>query len=136
MAAENQAPRDAKVVSLILRSLGIEECEPKVIIQLLEFAYKYSTEILLDAVLYAEHANRKNVTSVDIKLSLQTKVGRHFVPPPPKQYMNEIAVTVNSRPLLMYEDEILLQVPPAKLALFGLEYSVIKKDSETKRRIY
>lgn len=40
-SSENLAPRDAKVVSIILRSLGIEECEPKVIIQLLELAFNF-----------------------------------------------------------------------------------------------
>jgi transcription initiation factor TFIID subunit 9B len=46
---ESSVPREAKVVSLILRSLGIEECEPKVILQILEFAYKYTTDVLIDA---------------------------------------------------------------------------------------
>lgn len=32
-------PRDARIVSLILQSLGVEDYDPKVVHQLLEFAH-------------------------------------------------------------------------------------------------
>lgn len=135
-SSENLAPRDAKIISVILRSLGIEECEPKVIIQLLEFAYKYATDVLEDALLFAEHADRSQINTCDIKLALQTKVGKHFVPPPPRQYLNEIAATVNTKPLSIPDGESLLKVPSSSSALLNLDYEVLKKDSDKKRRIY
>lgn len=131
---ENLAPRDAKIISVILRSLGIEECEPKVIIQLLEFAYKYTTDVLEDALLFSEHANRTQINTSDVKLALQTKVGKHFVPPPPRQYLNEIAATVNSKPLTTPDSESFLRVPSS--ALLNLDYEVLRKDNDKKRRIY
>lgn len=124
---ENAVPRDAKIISLILRSLGIEECEPKVLIQFLEFAYKYSTDVLKDSLSYSEHCNRKNISLNDIKLALQTRVGKHFVTPPPRQYMNDIACMVNSKPLVEYESETLMKIPDAKRALLGLEYDVAEE---------
>lgn len=33
-------PRDAKIISLILQSLGVEQYDPKVVVQLLEFAHR------------------------------------------------------------------------------------------------
>lgn len=43
MAADSQKqpvqPRDARIVSLILQSLGVEDYDPKVVHQLLEFAH-------------------------------------------------------------------------------------------------
>ena len=33
-------PRDARIVSLILQSLGVEDYDPKVVHQLLEFAHR------------------------------------------------------------------------------------------------
>ncbi|AFM97747.1 transcription initiation factor TFIID subunit TAF9 [Encephalitozoon hellem] len=135
-SGENLAPRDAKVISVILRSLGIEECEPKVIIQLLEFAYKYTTDVLEDALLFAKHADRMHISTSDVKLALQTKVGRHFVPPPPRQYLSDIAAMVNSKPLSTPEGENLIKVPPSSSALLNLDYEVLRKDSDKKRRIY
>jgi hypothetical protein len=33
-------PRDARLISLILASMGIEDAEPAVLVQLLEFAHR------------------------------------------------------------------------------------------------
>lgn len=132
----DNAPRDAKVVSVILRSLGIEECETRVIIQILEYAYKYTNDILKDARMYSEHCKRGKITVADVKLASQTKVGRHFVPPPPRDYINELATSVNAKPLISADSGALLSVPPARIALFNLDYEVLKKDSEKKRRVY
>lgn len=133
--AEN-TPRDAKVISIILRSLNIEECEPKVLIQILEYAYKYTTDILKDAKLYADHCKRSKVMVSDVKLALQTRIGRHFVPPPPRDYINDLAASVNAKPLITADSESLLAVPPSRIALFNLDYEVLKKDVDKKRRVY
>ena len=120
---ENLAPRDAKVISIILRSLGIEECEPKVIVQLLEFAYKYATDVVKDARLYSEHCGRSSISVSDVKLALQTKVGKHFVPPPPRHYLMEIDNTVNSKPLSTSDSsENLIKVPNKDYFLSGYDY--------------
>ncbi|KAM0687292.1 Transcription initiation factor TFIID subunit 9 [Conglomerata obtusa] len=132
---DSSIPRDAKVISLILRSLGIEECEPKVIIQILEFGYKYTTEVLVDAQTYSEYCDRQMITANDLKLALQTKIGKHFVTPPPRQYMNEIAATVNAKPLVEYESENLMRVPDAKKALFNLDYEVVAKESSKNKKL-
>lgn len=39
---QQQVPREAKLVSLLLSSSGVAECEPKVIQQLIEFMYRTS----------------------------------------------------------------------------------------------
>lgn len=120
---QTAAPHNTKVISLILRSLGIEECEPKTILQIHEFIYKYSTDILRDAAQYAELAERTIITEKDIKLALQTKVGRYFVPPPPRSYMNDIATMVNSRPIRTHvEDNI--KIPSGKNALLNHESKI------------
>lgn len=117
------APHNTKVISLILRSLGIEECEPKTILQIHEFIFKYSTDILRDAAQYAEIAERTIITEKDIKLALQTKVGRYFVPPPPRSLMKDIASMVNSRPLRPQpEDNI--KLPTGKNALLNHESNI------------
>jgi transcription initiation factor TFIID subunit 9B len=46
-------PRDARIVSLIIQSLGVEDYDPKVVHQLLEFAHrKQHTPSLLLSILF------------------------------------------------------------------------------------
>lgn len=134
MAGDNLAPRDAKIISIILRSLGIEECEPKVIVQLLEFAYKYSCDVLEDSYLYTKYCERSTITGKDVKLALQTKIGKHFVPPPPKSFLQLSADQVNLKPLSQIDPENLLRAPNHKSGLFSMEYSPEEKDSLSKKR--
>ncbi|KAF9763797.1 Transcription initiation factor TFIID subunit 9 [Nosema granulosis] len=133
---ENLAPRDAKVISLIIRSLGIEECEPKVITQLLELSYKYATGVLVDAQRYSEHCERSTIGVNDIKLALQSKVGKYFVPPPPRQYLSEIANTVNSKPLSVCDNENLVRVPARSIFNVNCDYEIVEKGEDKKRKVY
>jgi histone H3/H4 len=55
----------------ILKDLGIMEYEPRVLNQLLEFAYRYMTTILDDAKMVSSHAKKKAVDVDDIKLAVQ-----------------------------------------------------------------
>ncbi|KMS65537.1 hypothetical protein BVRB_034980, partial [Beta vulgaris subsp. vulgaris] len=47
-------PRDAVCIDAILRSMGVQEYEPKVIHQLLEFMYRHVTETISDAQMYQQ----------------------------------------------------------------------------------
>ncbi|KAM0680911.1 Transcription initiation factor TFIID subunit 9 [Glugoides intestinalis] len=134
MSNENLAPRDAKIISIILRSLGVEECEPKVIVQLLEFAYKYSCDVLEDAHLYAKYCERQEIIVKDVKLALQTKVGKHFVPPPPKSFLLATAEQLNAKPLSQPDSENLIRAPNLKSGMFSMEYIPDDKDSIAKKR--
>ncbi len=134
MSNENLAPRDAKIVSVILRSLGIEECEPKVIVQLLEFAYKYSCDILEDAYLYTRYSERDTINSKDIKLALQMKVGKHFLPAPPRNFLQASAESTNSKPLTLPDTENMLRVPNVGNGLYNPEYILEEKESIAKKR--
>ena len=42
-------PKDAQVMVAILKDMGINEFEPRVVNQLLEFSYRYATNILEDS---------------------------------------------------------------------------------------
>lgn len=134
MSSENLAPRDAKVISVILRSLGIEECEPKVIVQLLEFAYKYSSDIFEDALLYAKLCERSTITGKDLKLALQTKIGKHFVPAPPRSFLQSTADQINIRPLSQADTENLIRAPNMKSGLFSMEYIPDERDGTVKKK--
>ncbi len=84
-------PRDARIVALIASSMGIQNCEPAVLVQLLHFAHRYTYDVLQDAITYADHgasASRgapSSVTLDDLQLAVQSRVNYSFTQPPSKE---------------------------------------------------
>ena len=92
-------PTDARLVSLILSSMGIQSYTERVPLQLLDFAYRYTLQTLQDAQIYAEHADRNTLNVEDIKLAIQARVNHSFRGPAPKDFLLELAQERNKRPL-------------------------------------
>lgn len=74
-------PRNAQIVALLLKSMGIEEWEPRVINQLLEFMYSYTSDVLKDSAEYAVHAGRKQIDVSDVRLAVESKTAKCQTPP-------------------------------------------------------
>ncbi|KAH0626125.1 hypothetical protein JD844_000906 [Phrynosoma platyrhinos] len=72
MASPKSVPKDAQVMAQILKDMGITEYEPRVINQMLEFAYRYVTTILEDAKIYSSHAKKSSVDADDVRQKNQT----------------------------------------------------------------
>ncbi|CAI5933670.1 unnamed protein product [Closterium sp. NIES-65] len=53
--------------------------------QLLEFAYRYMTDVLGEARVYAEHAGHAALEVDDVRLAVQAKVSTSFSQPPPRE---------------------------------------------------
>ena len=82
---EKVLPKDAQVMVAILKDMGINDFEPRVINQMLEFSYRYDdqldkypdtcdryvTGILEDARVYSSHARKKTLDTEDVKLAVQ-----------------------------------------------------------------
>lgn len=81
-------PRDARLIALILASMGVSDIEPSVLLQLLEFAHRYTHDVLSDALVYSDHASSRqssaNVTLEDVNLAIQSRVNYSFTKPPEK----------------------------------------------------
>jgi histone H3/H4 len=82
-------PRDANIISLILKQMDVYEYDTRVIPQLLEFSYRYVQEVLQDAQFYAEHAGRTEICIDDVKLAIQAKVNLAFIAPPSREVRKE-----------------------------------------------
>lgn len=78
-------PRDAKIVKSLLKSMGVEDYEPRVIHQFLELWYRYVVDVLTDAQVYSEHAGKSAIDCDDVKLAIQSKVNFSFSQPPPRE---------------------------------------------------
>lgn len=82
---DEDLPRDAKIVKSLLKSMGVEDYEPRVIHQFLELWYRYVVDVLTDAQVYSEHAGKAAIDSDDVKLAIQSKVNFSFSQPPPRE---------------------------------------------------
>ena len=82
---EEDLPRDAKIVKSLLKSMGVEDYEPRVIHQFLELWYRYVVDVLTDAQVYSEHAGKQTIDCDDVKLAIQSKVNFSFSQPPPRE---------------------------------------------------
>ena len=85
--SSDQVPKEAKIASLLLNSSGIQECEPKVVQQLMEFMFsiilreiyliiflfvEYSTEVLQLSSIYSDHAQKPQIDSSYIRLAIKS----------------------------------------------------------------
>lgn len=80
-------PATARAIALLLASTpSIQDAQPGVLHQLLEFAHRYTMQILTDASVYADHASRAGkVEMEDIVLAVQARVGWEFGGRVPKE---------------------------------------------------
>lgn len=76
--------KDAQTMIAVLKEMGIEEFEPRVVSQLLEFSYRYTTNLLEDARAFSQHANKKTIDSEDIKMAIKSRVDFSFTATPPR----------------------------------------------------
>ncbi|EXB23811.1 Transcription initiation factor TFIID subunit 9 [Morus notabilis] len=96
---DEDLPRDAKIVKSLLKSMGVEDYEPRVIHQFLEVWYRYVVDVLTDAQVYSEHASKPAIDCDDLKLAIQSKVNFSFSQPPPREVLLELARNRNKIPL-------------------------------------
>ncbi|KAI8379403.1 transcription initiation factor IID, 31kD subunit-domain-containing protein [Radiomyces spectabilis] len=122
---DQQQPRDARIVSLILQSLGVQDYDPKVVHQLLEFAHRYTSDVFQDALVYAEHANKSDIDLEDIQLAIQGRVNHSFTTPPPKEFLLELAREKNKAPLPLIPEKYGIRLPADKHCLTGINFSIV-----------
>ncbi|XP_031449871.1 transcription initiation factor TFIID subunit 9B isoform X2 [Phasianus colchicus] len=130
MASPKSAPKDAQVMAQILKDMGITEYEPRVINQMLEFAYRYVTTILEDAKIYSSHAKKSSVDADDVRLAIQCRTDQSFTSPPPRDK--------NQTPLPLIKPYSGPRLPPDRYCLTAPNYrlkSLQKKVASSAGRI-
>ena len=78
--AADTLPPTARSIALLLASTPtVQDAQPGVLHQLLEFSHRYTTQVLSDALVYAEHAGRSGKIDMDdVTLAVQARVGWEF----------------------------------------------------------
>ena len=82
MASPKSMPKDAQMMAQILKGMGITEYEPRVINQMLEFAFQFVTTILDDAKI----SKRVTVDAHDVQLSIQCCANQSFTSLSPRDF--------------------------------------------------
>ncbi|KAK2179583.1 hypothetical protein NP493_482g02003 [Ridgeia piscesae] len=122
MAAQKNIPKDAQVMMAILKEMGVTEYEPRVINQMLEFSYRYITDVLDEAKVYSSHANKKMIDVEDVKLAVQCLLEHSFTSPPPRDLLMDLARQKNSVPLPPIRPYTGPKLPPERYCLTAANY--------------
>ncbi|SPO31835.1 related to TAF9 - TFIID and SAGA subunit [Ustilago trichophora] len=122
-------PRDARLIALILSSMGVSDVEPAVLLQLLEFAHRYTYDVLSDALVYSDHANQRqagsNLSLDDVNLAIQTRVNHSFTGALEKDMLLGLASTVNALPLPPISDRHGVRLPPPQHCLTNVNFGIV-----------
>lgn len=109
----------------MLSSQGIESYEEQVTLYLLDFAYRYTANVLQDAQVYAMHARGggsggpTGINADDVRTAVASRVNHSFRGPPPKEFLLELAAERNRKPLPPVHQQFGLRLPPEKYCLTG-----------------
>lgn len=118
-------PKDGQVILAIMKEMGIVDYEPKTIIQLTEFVYRYATSILEEARMYANNSSKKKfLVADDVRLALQLTSESTFTTPPPREVLLELAHVKNYLMLPAVKPHCGIRLPPDRYCLSSCNYTL------------
>ena len=131
MAAQVGTARSVLEMRALLESMGVDDYEPRVLHQLLEFVERYCTDIFADSAQYAEHAGRSGrVQSEDVQLSSRLRASASQ--PQASQFMTFMAQTRNRERLeKLHVPNIQLPNPELCLVKQNWQYVVTPTQAPT-----
>ncbi|KAI9334951.1 transcription initiation factor TAFII31 [Obelidium mucronatum] len=122
-----ELPRNAKLISLIMQAMDVNDYQPAVLPQLIDFMHRYTLDVVGDAQLFAEHAGRTEVDVDDVRLAVEGKLTHSFTGVPSKEVLAGIAEVKNVAPLPLIAEKAGLRIPPERNTLTGVNYQIIPK---------
>lgn len=138
----DRRPRDARLIHLVLSSLGIHSYQERVPLQLLDFAYRYTSSVLSDSLRLAAEgynnttgtkkgASSEEITVQALRQAIASRTGYTFQGALPKDFMLEQAAERNRVALPKVERSYGVQLPPEKYCLTGTGWGLKEEwDSE------
>lgn len=152
-SGESKRPRDARLIHLVLASLGIQSYQERVPLQLLDFAYRYTSSVLSDSVrLSAEGyagsgvggeqrgaggrgpkasdaaVGAEGITVQALRQAIASRQGYTFAGALPKEFMLQQAVERNRVALPRVDNRSYgVQLPDEKYCLTGVGWG-LKED--------
>ncbi|CAH1113329.1 unnamed protein product [Psylliodes chrysocephalus] len=123
-AQSKHIPKDGQVIMSIMKEMGITDYEPKTIIQLTEFVYRYATSILEESRMYANNSKQRFLGVDDVRLALQLTCESTFTTPPPREVLMELAHVKNYSILPAVKPHCGLRLPPDRYCLSSCNYTL------------
>ncbi|KAI9817124.1 MAG: Transcription initiation factor TFIID subunit 9 [Pycnora praestabilis] len=144
----SKRPRDARLIHMVLASLGVNAYQERVPLQLLDFAYRYTSSTLQDAVHLtseglgsisgsggggrgagnaanaAAGGDVSSVTLAALRLSVASRLNYQFNPSLPKEFYLELAQERNRVALPNVGRDWGVRLPPERYCLTGVGWGV------------
>lgn len=151
-AADNLPPT-ARAIALLLSSTpSVQDAQPGVLHQLLEFANRYTMQVLTDAKVYAEHAGRSGtntgagsgvgeskVDMADVVLAVQSRVGWEFGGGGgrvPQEYILSLATQTNAQPLPPVNEVFGVRAPSVEECLTSVDFDLVPNKPPVGVKLY
>ncbi|CAG5138602.1 uncharacterized protein ALTATR162_LOCUS400 [Alternaria atra] len=139
----SKRPRDARLIHLILANMGVHAYTERVPLQLLDFAYRYTSSILSDALSYepplpTTSASKKRsggagaggegdgegVSLAALRTAVGARAAGAFQPNLGKEFMSEVAQERNRIALPRVEREFGVRLPPERYCFTGVGWGI------------
>ena len=140
----SKRPRDARLVHMILANLGVTSYQERVPLQLMDFAYRYTSSTLQDALHLSQEAQIQSgkggaantdlnaITLPSLRLSVASRTHYQFNPTLPKEFYQDLATERNRVALPQWPRDSGLKLPPERYRLTGTGWSLKDEwESET-----
>ncbi|CAF9933861.1 MAG: Transcription initiation factor TFIID subunit 9 [Alectoria fallacina] len=137
----SKRPRDARLIHLVLANYGVSAYQERVPLQLMDFAYRYTSSTLQDALHFvnegygtsgpgtgsgkaAAQYDMSSVTLSALRLSIASRTHYQFNPTLPKEFYNEIAQEKNRVGLPPVSKDWGMRLPPEQYCLTGAGWNL------------
>lgn len=121
--------KDAQVIDAILKELSIEEYEPRVVHQLMEFTNRYLTSVLQEAQVFSSYAKKDAIDLNDVQLAVNMQTDKTVTSPPPRELLLEVAREKNNQPLPSIKPHNGIRIPFDRYTLIGTNYKLKTNNS-------
>ena len=147
----SRRPRDARLIHMILANLGVTAYQERVPLQLMDFAYRYTSSTLQDALHLTSEGyggsgpgggggrggassnvnDMGSITLSALRLSIASRTHYQFNPSIPKEYYQDLAQERNRVALPAVGKDWGVRLPPERYCLTGVGWGLKEEwDSE------
>lgn len=141
----SKRPRDARLIHLVLANYGVTAYRERVPLQLMDFAYRYTSSTLQDALHFtsegygtapptsgkaAAQNDMSGITLSSLRLSIASRTHYQFNPTLPKEFYGEIAQDRNRVALPPVSREWGMRLPPEQYCLTGVGWDLKEEFDE------
>lgn len=143
----SKRPRDARLLHMVLANYGVTAYQDRVPLQLMDFAYRYTSSTLQDALHFtsegygttapgatsgkaAAQNDLSGITLSSLRLSIASRIHYQFNPTLPKEFYSEVAQDRNRVALPPVSREWGMRLPPEQYCLTGVGWQLKEEYDE------